>query len=158
MNVYPFLFSKLAPFFLWRIFCMATKIRSTIQKTYCKQKSEKNTETFKWYGKYLESISLNKLTILHLSTSLSAIIPFFFFYLGSLPRKFTNHRTLGKGGGYFSDSSLPLPSTSQKIKHRVGDYCREFTSAPLHIASGRTRTAHSGRTRTDKLWILSGVQ
>ena len=34
-------------------------------------------------------------------------VPFFsfFFYLGFLPRTLTNHRTAGKGGGLFLNSS-----------------------------------------------------
>ena len=33
-----------------------------------------------------------------------------FFYRGFLSLPFTNHRTVGEGGGYFSNSSLPLPA------------------------------------------------
>ena len=42
---------------------------------------------------------------------------FFFFYLGFLSRTFTNHRTAREGGGHFFNSSLPLPPTSQTIRH-----------------------------------------
>ena len=41
----------------------------------------------------------------------------FFFYLGFLSRPFTNHRTAGEGGGHFFNSSLPLPPTSQTLRH-----------------------------------------
>ena len=37
--------------------------------------------------------------------------------------------TAGKGGGYFFNSSLPLPPTSQTLRHQLGDYCSELTSA-----------------------------
>ena len=42
---------------------------------------------------------------------------FFFFYMGFLSRTFTNHRTAGEGGGHFINSSLPLPPTSQTLRH-----------------------------------------
>ena len=41
----------------------------------------------------------------------------FFFYLGFLSRTFTIHRTAGEGGGYFFNSSLPLPAASQALRH-----------------------------------------
>ena len=53
----------------------------------------------------------------------------FFFYLGFLSRAFTNHRTAREGGGYFFNSSLLLPPASQTLRHQLGDYCRELTSA-----------------------------
>ena len=37
---------------------------------------------------------------------------FFFFYQGLLSQVFTNHSTSGEGGGYFFNSSLPLPPAS----------------------------------------------
>ena len=46
-----------------------------------------------------------------------------------LSRTFTIHRTSGEGRGYLFDSSLPLPSASQTLRHYPGDYCREITSA-----------------------------
>ena len=39
------------------------------------------------------------------------------FYLGFLSQTFTNHRTAGKAGGYFFNSSLPLPPVSQSLRH-----------------------------------------
>ena len=42
----------------------------------------------------------------------------FFFYLGFLSRTFTNHWTAGEGGGYFFNSSLPLPPSSQTLAGR----------------------------------------
>ena len=41
----------------------------------------------------------------------------FFFYLGFLSRSFTIHRTVGEGGGYLFNSSLPLPPASQTLRH-----------------------------------------
>ena len=52
-----------------------------------------------------------------------------FFYLGFLSQiTFTNHRTAGEGAGHFFNSSLPLPSNSQTLRHWPCDYCRELTS------------------------------
>ena len=53
----------------------------------------------------------------------------FFFYLGFLSQAFTNHRTAGKGGGHFCNSSLALLLPSETLRHQPGDYCRELTSA-----------------------------
>ena len=41
----------------------------------------------------------------------------FFFYLGFLLHTFTIHRTAGERGGYLFNSSLPLPSASQTLRH-----------------------------------------
>ena len=54
---------------------------------------------------------------------------FFFFYLGFLLQPFTNHRTAGEAGEHFYNSSLPLPPASRTLRHQLGDYCRELTSA-----------------------------
>ena len=44
--------------------------------------------------------------------------PFLFmFYVGFLSQPFTNHMTAGEGGGHFFNSSLPLPSGSQILRH-----------------------------------------
>ena len=64
-------------------------------------------------------------------TILSCFVCFFyfiFFYPGFLSQPITNHRTAGKGGGHFSNSSLPLPPASQTLRHWPGDYCRELNS------------------------------
>ena len=42
---------------------------------------------------------------------------FFFFYLGFLSRTFTIHRTVGEGGRYVFNSSLPLPPISQTLRY-----------------------------------------
>ena len=57
-------------------------------------------------------------------------LPFYFFYLGFLSRKFTIYRTAGEGRSYFFKSSLPLPPL-----HRHLDISRGITaeSSPLHI-------------------------
>ena len=41
----------------------------------------------------------------------------FFFYLGFLSQTFTNHRTAGEGRGHFFNSSVPLPTASQTLRH-----------------------------------------
>ena len=43
------------------------------------------------------------------------------YYLDFLSRSFTIHRTAGKGGGYFFNSSLPLPPASQTPRHQQPD-------------------------------------
>ena len=52
-----------------------------------------------------------------------------FFYLGFFSRTFTNYGTAGEGGGNFINSSLPLPTISQTLRHQSRYYCRELTSA-----------------------------
>ena len=42
---------------------------------------------------------------------------FCFFLSGFSFTKFTNHRTAEEGGGYFFNSSLPLPPASQTLRH-----------------------------------------
>ena len=54
---------------------------------------------------------------------------FFFFYVGFFSQTFTNHRIAGEMEEHFFKSSLPLPPASQTLKHQLGDYCRELTSA-----------------------------
>ena len=66
----------------------------------------------------------------------------FFFYLGFLSRTFTIHRTAGEVGGYFFNSSLPLPPASQTLAGAI-----TAESPPLYI----TRTW----TRTGNLWFPS---
>ena len=41
----------------------------------------------------------------------------YFFYLGFLSPALAIHRTVGEGGGYFFNSSLPLPPASQTLRH-----------------------------------------
>ena len=53
----------------------------------------------------------------------------FLFYLSFLLRTFTNHRTVGEGGRYFFNSSLPLSPASQTLRNQPDDYCRGLTSA-----------------------------
>ena len=54
---------------------------------------------------------------------------YIYFYLGFLTRTLTIHRTAGERGGYLFNSSLPLPLTSQTLRHQLGNYCTEPTSA-----------------------------
>ena len=46
------------------------------------------------------------------------------YYLDFLSRSFTIHRTSAKGGGYFFNSSLPLPPASQTPRHQPSDCFR----------------------------------
>ena len=41
---------------------------------------------------------------------------YIYIYLGFLSQTFTNHRTAGKGGGYFFNSSIPLLPASQTLR------------------------------------------
>ena len=52
----------------------------------------------------------------------------FFLYLDFLSQPFTNHRTVGEGGGHFFNCSLPLPPASQTLRHYASNYCRDLTS------------------------------
>ena len=52
---------------------------------------------------------------------------FCIFYLAFLSRKFTIHKTAGEGGGYLLLSFLPLPPTSQRLRHCY----RELTSVGI---------------------------
>ena len=61
----------------------------------------------------------------------------FFFYHDFLSRTFTNHRTAGKEGGHFFNSSLPIPSASQTLSQAI-----TAGSLPLHIASSRTQNGN----------------
>ena len=91
-----------------------------------------------------------RLLLKHVSDHLSVLFQFvwlhiFFFYLGFLSRAFTNHRTTREGGGYFFNSSLPLPPASQTLDI---SWAITAESSPLHIASSRARTRN--------LWFPSG--
>ena len=63
---------------------------------------------------------------------------FFFFHLGFLSRTFTNHRTVGEGGGDF----FLTPYYYFHPLHRHLDISRAITAenGPPQIASNRTRT------------------
>ena len=54
---------------------------------------------------------------------------YIFFFWAFVSRTFTNHSTAGERGGHFFNSTLPLPPTSQTLRHQPGDYSRELTSA-----------------------------
>ena len=41
----------------------------------------------------------------------------YFFFLSFLSRTFMNHRTASEEGGHFFNPSLPLPPTSQTLRH-----------------------------------------
>ena len=70
-------------------------------------------------------ISVSVVLLLERTKKLSGI---FFFFLGFLLQPFTNHRTARERGGHFFNSSLPLTSASQTLRHCPGDYCRDVTS------------------------------
>ena len=73
-----------------------------------------------------------------------------------LSRTFTNHRTPGEGGGHFFNSSLPLPPTSQTLRHQPSDYCRELASAHRQQPdSNREPLVSERKSLTTKLRALS---
>ena len=49
--------------------------------------------------------------------SFSLVFLTIFFYLGFLSRTFTNHKNAGEKGGHFFNSSLPLLTASQTLRH-----------------------------------------
>ena len=90
---------------------------------------------------------------------LNTPLDIFFFCLGFLSRTFTNHRTAGEGGGYFFNSSLPLPPVSQTLRHQPGDYCCELTSAHRQQPGlNREPLASERKSLTTKLWIPVRIQ
>ena len=79
----------------------------------------------------------------------------FFFYLGFFSRPFTNHRTAGEEGGHFFSPSLPLPVTSQALRHQPGDGCGELNSGhKQQLNSNRESLASEGKSLTTKLRAL----
>ena len=81
---------------------------------------------FKYLASILQRSSLNG--CFHKDSEKRQQFYSFFFYLGFLSRKFTNHRTAGEGGGHFFNSSPPLPPASQTLTRRL-----------RHIASRQTQ-------------------
>ena len=69
-----------------------------------------------------------------------------FFLSGFLSLTFTIHRAAGEGGGYLFNSSLPIPPTSQTLRHQI-DQAISAESSTLHLASSPTRTGNH--------WFLS---
>ena len=90
------------------------------QTSSCKKKVTKNLGLLYHAKHLLDNDSLKTIYFFML---------IFFFYLGFLLRTFTNHQTTGEGGGHDFNSSLPLPPTSETIRHQQGDYFRQLTSA-----------------------------
>ena len=75
-----------------------------------------------WFKANKLSVKFTKTTwTLFHSQKKSRLIPhtlyLFLFYLDFLSRTITIHGTAGEGGGYFSNSSLPLSTTSQTLSH-----------------------------------------
>ena len=61
----------------------------------------------------------------------------------------------GKGKGIFFKSSLPFPPASQRLKHQLGDYCRELTSAHRQQpCSNREPVVSECKSLTTKLRAL----
>ena len=64
-------------------------------------------------GKRIITITRNLKKEMHSNNQILS----FFNYLVFLPRPLTIHRTAGEVGGHFFNSSLPLPSASQTLRH-----------------------------------------
>ena len=71
-------------------------------------------------------------TIIFFSILMGNLFIYFIFYLSFLSQVFAIHRTVGEGGDYLFNSSLPLPPASQILRQYPADYCRELTSAHSH--------------------------
>ena len=95
------------------------------------------------------------LNVLYVESTLKS----FFFYLGFLSKTFTIHRTAGEGGGYPFNSSLPLPPSSQTLRHQPGDYCREIISTHSQQPDSSWKSLASARKlQTTKLRALKYYQ
>ena len=62
------------------------------------------------------------------------------FLSGFFSRTFTIHKTAGEGEGYFFNSFLPLPPTSQTLRHKPTITAE---SSILHIASSRNKSLNT---------------
>ena len=85
----------------------------------------------------------------------SQVLRISFFYLGFLSQiTFMNHRAAGEGGGHFFNSSLPLPSASEALRHL--DISRVITAegSPLHIEVNREPLVSQSISLTTKLSAL----
>ena len=81
----------------------------------------------------------------------SVVATTFFFYLDFISRTRTIHRTAGEGGGYFFNSSVPLPPASQTLRHWPGNYCRQLISAHSKLPdSNRERLISKDKSLTTK--------
>ena len=82
----------------------------------------------------------------------------FFFLPGFFTQTFTNHRTAAEGGGHIFNSSLPLSPVSQTLRHQLGDYCRELTSAHSQQSnSNREPLVSERKSLTAKLRALKRI-
>ena len=72
----------------------------------------------------LAQVSIFDETLVNCAVECFFVLFCFVFYLGFLSRTSTIQRTAGEGGGYFFNSSLPLPPASQAIRHQLHDYCK----------------------------------
>ena len=78
------------------------------------------------------------------------------FYLVFFSRTFTIHRTIGEGGGYHFNLSLPLPPALQTLRYQPSNYCRELTSAHSQHPDSYQESLVSGRKLlTTKLCALT---
>ena len=64
-----------------------------------------------------ETKPLKKSSSSEIFAALGIASELFFFYLGFLSRTFTNHWTVGEGGGHFFNSSRPLLPTLRTLRH-----------------------------------------
>ena len=78
-----------------------------------------------------------------------------FFVSGSFFTNIPDSWALGEGRGYFFNSSLPPPSASQTVRHQLGDYDRELTSAySQESGSDRKPLTFRNKSLTTKLRVL----
>ena len=106
----------------------------------CFSPHQRNICEYKLHGKpimkLLLLLMLNKPGLFNVKSKL-IFFSFFSIWFFFLSRTFTIHRTAGEEGRYLFNSSLPLPTASQTLRHY-----RTVTAetSPLHIASSWTRT------------------
>ena len=120
---------------------------------------------FFWFFSLFFGSLLRKLCkISHLDDCLydNYLIPFVLTRSSTCPNilsgTFTTHRTGMETVGYFSNSTLPLPPTSQTFRHWPGDYCRELISTHrLQPNSNQEPVVSEGKSLTSKLNALSYI-
>ena len=108
-----------------------------------------------------ENIHLTKMTkIKSLPNTYFSVIPKYLFF-SNWDFCFTNiHKSQGcKGrGGHSINSSLPLPPASQTLRHQLGYYCRELTSARSQQPdSNQEPLVFQRKSLTTKLRALKNV-
>ena len=93
---------------------------STYRKAHCLHIASRHTQTGNlWFSE--RKLLTTKLSLLFLfkwkMIHIFLLCTYFFFFLVFLSQPFANHRNAGEGGEHFFNYSLPLPPTSQALRH-----------------------------------------